>query len=97
MKTSLKEKKILSQELIGARIQIEHATDPTLIDVSGTIVNETKNMFMIMDEKTEKIKKVAKNIGIFKITLPDGLKFRIKGTLLMSRPEDRLKKMKKMR
>lgn len=97
MKTSLKEKKILMQELIGTKVRVIDSTDPSMKNLEGIIIYETKNMLIISELSSQKIIKVPKSIGTFHITLKNGIKFRVKGTRLISRPEDRLKKIKKSR
>ncbi|MHA1144714.1 MAG: ribonuclease P component 1 family protein [Candidatus Helarchaeota archaeon] len=97
MKMTQKEKKILMQELIGAEIRIEDATDPHLKNLAGIIINETKNMLIISEKETRKNKKIPKRTGIFQIKLKNGMKIRVNGKRLINRPEDRLKKMKKSR
>ena len=97
MKTSPKEKSILMQELIGANMQIVDSTDQNMKNIEGTIIYETKNMFIITDMKTQRIKKIPKRVGVFQITLKNNLKFRIKGSCLLNRPEERLKKIRRSR
>ena len=97
MKTSIKEKKILIQELIGAEIQVIESTDPKLTSIQGQIIEETKNMLIISDTKSQKIKKIPKKNGIFQITLNNNFKYCVNGARLLNRPEERLRKIKKSR
>ena len=80
---------ILKDEFIGQHVIISECTDPSLIDLSGIIVNETKNTFMI--DVNGQLKCVAKNIAQFTIKKNDTL-INVKGSQISFRPEDRIKK-----
>ena len=80
---------IVKDELIGRHVTIITCTDPTWINRSGIVVDETKNTFLIELDDSEK--KIAKETATFafdyngKITI-------IEGKRLVNRPEDRIKK-----
>ena len=44
------EKRIIKDELIGRHVKIKECTDPTFVDISGMIIDETKNTFVIETE-----------------------------------------------
>lgn len=79
-------KKFMKDEFIGLPVQIDDCTDPSLRGVEGTIIDETKNMLVI---ESEKIRKVAKDIAVFRI---NGIA--INGNKIKYRPEDRIRKIK---
>jgi len=80
---------LTKEELIGRKVRIDRCTDPTLISISGLVVDETKNTFMI--EIKNKKKMIAKNIATFEFEYK-GKKVLINGSRLIYRPEDRTKK-----
>ena len=81
---------LLCHELIGLNIRILDDTSVTLTDVSGNIINETKNTFLIRTPKGKKMvtKKNATTIGF---AIDSGVCF-ISGASLIGRPEDRITK-----
>lgn len=81
---------LVRHELIGLKAKIERSTDPTQKKISGLIVDETYNTLRIESKKKEKVIPKANTVFIF--TLPNGVKVRVDGKLLVSRPEDRIKK-----
>ena len=68
---------------------ITACTDPTFVNISGIVIDETKNTFLI--ECKEKQKRIAKNSAIFEFEY-QGKKIAIKGSRLIYRPENRIKK-----
>jgi ribonuclease P protein subunit POP4 len=79
-------------ELIGLEVRIIKSSDPTLKNVFGKIVDETKNTLKLYVK--DKIKTVPKAYSIFVFNLPDGIKVKIHGSLLVGRPEDRLERFR---
>ena len=80
---------IVKDEFIGRHVEIKECTDPTFVNVSGIIIDETKNTFLI--ETEDKQKRIAKNTATFGFEYK-GKKIIIKGSRLIYRPEDRTKK-----
>jgi ribonuclease P protein subunit POP4 len=78
-------------ELIGLDVRIISATDGGLVGLSGRIVDETKNTFRI--EISDKVKTLQKNGCILKANVGNK-EFKIEGSKLRFRPEDRIKKAK---
>ena len=83
------EQRLVKDELIGRQVKIIKCTDPTFVDVSGIIIDETKNTFLI--EIKEKTKRIAKNTATFEFEYNEK-KITVKGSRLIYKPEDRTKK-----
>lgn len=86
---------ILQHELIGLRAEVEDSGNRNIRGLGGKIVDETRNMLVIEDEH-RKEKRIAKAGNTFVFALPgDGderVRVRVRGNMLVSRPEDRIKK-----
>ena len=80
---------IVKDELIGRNVKVKECTDPTFANVSGIVIDETKNTFLI--ETEDKQKRIAKNTATFEFEY-NGKKTIVKGSRLIYRPEDRTKK-----
>jgi len=83
-------KNIVRHELIGLKARIAKSTDPLQKRLTGKVTDETYNTFKIETSKGEKI--IAKKNTIFVFTLPNKTKVEVDGKILISRPEDRIKK-----
>ena len=81
---------ILQHELIGLRTEVEDSTNKVVEGLFGTVVDETRNMLVIKNA-SGKDKKIAKAGTTFVFELPE-VKVRLRGDMLVSRPEDRIKK-----
>ncbi len=81
--------RIVKEELIGRDVTIKKCTDKKWINVSGKILNETKNTFLL--EIGNQNKKIAKNIAMFEFEY-ENRKTVVDGKRLLYRPEDRVKK-----
>lgn len=81
---------IIRHELIGLPAHIVKSTDATLVCRTGTITGESKSMIHLRAD--EKELRVSKKNSVFEITLPDGIRVHINGSVLLGRPEDRMKK-----
>lgn len=94
---------LIFHELIGLFIEVVESSNPSLKQIRGKIVNETKNMFII--ETPFGIEKKIPKIGsvfLFHLPLNDGhLRVteyvKVKGSLLLSQPENRIKNIRKNR
>jgi len=84
-------KEIAKDELIGRQVKIKDCADPTWNEISGTIIDETKNTFVIEFDKQQK--RIAKNTAMFEFDV-QGKKIIIDGSKIMYRPEDRIKKVR---
>ena len=86
---------IVRHELIGLHVRIADSKDPTQSGVSGRVIDESYRMIVIeCGKKGEKPKEksIPKLNSIFIFTLPNGVKVKVDGQLLVGRPEDRIKK-----
>ncbi len=81
---------ILQHELIGLRTGVEDSTNKVVEGLFGTVVDETRNMLVIKNA-SGKDKKIPKAGTTFVFELPEA-KVRLRGDMLVSRPEDRIKK-----
>jgi ribonuclease P protein subunit POP4 len=80
---------IVGDELIGRRVTVLECTDPSWVNQSGVIVDETQHTFLI--DIGTKQKRIAKQTATFAFEYHEK-KTVVKGSRLMYRPEDRIKK-----
>ena len=84
----IKTENIFSHEIIGLYAKIEDSPDKSLINLSGKIILETKNMIGIKTKAG--VKHISKSVAkILKLQLPAETCF-VNGSLLIGRPEDRV-------
>jgi len=81
---------IVQHEFIGLEAKITKSSNPNHVGIEGTIVNETRNTFVILQDN--KRKTIAKSQAVFHFTLPDSTIVEINGKIMVGRPEERLKK-----
>ncbi len=87
-------KNIFYHELIGLYIRILEHTDPSLVSISGLVVDETLKT-LVIETRDGRRKRVLKENGVYQFRLPSGEKVIIRGSQILGRPEDRLKNMVK--
>ena len=80
---------IASDELIGRTVTIIECTDPAWVNQTGVIIDETHHTFLIQIKN--KLKRIAKQTATFAFDYHNK-KTTVKGTRLVYRPEDRIKK-----
>lgn len=80
---------IASDELIGRTVTIIDCTDPSWVNQKGLIIDETQHTFLI--EMDKKQKRIAKQTATFAFEY-HGKQTIVKGSRLVYRPEDRIKK-----
>ncbi|MBL7100875.1 MAG: ribonuclease P protein subunit [Nanoarchaeota archaeon] len=85
---------IVRSELIGLEAEVVDAENESLRGLRGLIVDETKSTLSI--EKDGVVKKVIKSQVTLKV-LFEGQTFQIDGKVLVGRPEDRLKKVRRIK
>jgi ribonuclease P protein subunit POP4 len=81
---------LILHELIGLEVRVVRSTNRQFQGLAGTVMNETRNMLTIETMKGEK--SLAKQDCVFSFRLPSGEWVRVDGSLLVARPEDRIKK-----
>ena len=77
-------------ELIGLDVLVAGAANPFHREVSGRIIDETRNLVVI--ETHTGIKKIPKAGTAFRIGLPDRTLVEINGSALILAPEKRLRR-----
>jgi ribonuclease P protein subunit POP4 len=82
---------IVRHELINLEVEVVKSTDPTQKGLKGRVIDETYNTLKI-ETKDGKEKIIPKANSVFIFTLPNKTKVEVEGKLLVSRPEDRIKK-----
>ncbi len=84
---------IIREEFVGTIAQIASSPHAGYLGVGGEVISETRNTFTLSQEG--KAKCVVKDQAVFQFTFSDGTVVEIDGTLLVGKPEDRLKKQVK--
>jgi len=80
----------LNHELIGLHVTLVKSTNKDAVGLSGRIIDESRNVFKL--ECCGQEKTAAKHRTTFEFTLPEGEKVRVRGDLVLGRPEDRVAK-----
>jgi ribonuclease P protein subunit POP4 len=87
---------LVRHELIGLKVRIKKSKDPSHEKLRGKVIDESYKMIKIegkmIGEARPKEKSIPKRNTVFMFTLPDGERVEVDGALLVSRPEDRIKK-----
>jgi ribonuclease P protein subunit POP4 len=81
---------IIQHEFIGLKAKVVKSSNPDCLGIMGKVVDETRNTIVISQDG--KRKTVVKDQSVFYFTLPDGTVVEVAGTILVGRPEERLKK-----
>jgi ribonuclease P protein subunit POP4 len=81
---------IINAEFIGTWARVARSTNPSCRGISGTVTNETRNTLTLLRDGQSRI--LSKSDNVFHFTFPDETVVAIEGSLLLGRPEDRLKK-----
>ena len=79
---------ILRHELTGLDVRVKQAKNQYLEGISGTVVEETRNMFLL--KTVDGIRNIPKNVAIFRVTLPSGTTVDVNGQALVMAPEKRI-------
>jgi len=80
----------VQNEFIGLNAKVMKSTNPNYMGISGKVIDETRNTFVIRHENKDKV--VVKNAAVFHFTMPDGTIVEVNGNTIIGRPEDRVKK-----
>ena len=89
----MKPQKLVRHEIIGLNVHIIAAKNKTLKAIEGKIVDETKNTIII--ETNKGIKKVLKKDVTLDVRTKKG-SVKLSGEDLLGRPEERIKKKKRL-
>ncbi len=81
---------LVRHELIGLPVEVVEGTNPFQVGISGRVVDETRNTFLIETRSGDK--RVPKSCNCFLFTLSQGLKVKAEGSVLVSQPENRINK-----
>jgi ribonuclease P protein subunit POP4 len=82
--------------LIGLSVLVAESTNKGLVGISGKIVDETRNTLLVETERG--LRRIPKSYTSLILTLPDGQRARVSGSILISQPENRInKKMQRTR
>ena len=81
---------IVQQEFIGLNAEVVKSSNPNYIGICGKVVDETRNVLVLLHQNEKK--SIIKNVTVFDFTMPDGTVVEIDGTVIVGRPEDRIKK-----
>lgn len=94
--------KLIFHELIGLVADVVEATNPTLKNIRGKVVDETKNMIIVQTKAGQSM--VPKKGTTFVFQIPARLSsehaeryVKVNGNLLLSQPENRTKNIRKIR
>jgi len=82
--------RIVQREFIGLNAEVVRSSNPTYVGISGSVVDETRNVLFIMYQNQKKA--IIKNTALFHFTMSDGTVVEINGKVIVGRPEDRIKK-----
>ena len=85
-------KNLVRHELIGLSLRILESSNSTLRGLKGKVIGESRNMLKIATGKGTVA--VPKDICTFEFAV-DNKKVRMKGSLLVARPEDRIRKRRR--
>ena len=88
-------KNILSHVIIGLEAEVLKSTNPQLVGLNGTIIDETQHLILLATSSG--VKKIIKKEITLLITLPDGVRVVVEGVKLIGRPEDRVKRVQRRR
>lgn len=83
-------KNLIRHELIGLKVVVSDSRHKGYAGTSGLVVDETMNMLYVL--RRGSIKALPKKACTFIFELPDGTQVRVEGSILVGRPEDRVKK-----
>lgn len=84
---------IIYNELIGLRVSVVGSTDPSLLGVSGIVVDETANMLVVSTAGSACRKMIPKMVSRFSFFIPEEVV--VEGSEIAMSPEERLKRLQR--
>jgi ribonuclease P protein subunit POP4 len=94
---------LIFHELIGLFTEVIKSTNPSIENIRGKVVGETKNMLIVETyDQCEKMVQKAGSTFLFHISTLRGNtrvteQVKVNGNLLLSQPENRIKNIRKIR
>ncbi len=89
-KCEISAENLIRHEIIGLKAVVAESLNSSLVELSGVIVDESRNTITL--KKSNGVTKVVpKDVCIFELELPSGVKVRVDGRMLVGRPEERIK------
>jgi len=76
--------------LIGREIEVLASRDKTMLKLRGLVVNETKNLLVIMTAEERQVT-IPKSIVTLNVSLKNSEKLIVEGSKLIGTPADRIK------
>jgi len=81
---------IIQRELIGLHAKVARSPHPNYVGIKGRVIDETRNTLVILYK--DRRKSIVKEAAVFHFTMPDGTTVEIDGSIIVGRPEDRVKR-----
>ena len=81
---------VAQTNLIGLKTKVVRSRQPTYKNISGIVVDETRNTFVLRNNREDKV--IVKNVSVFHFTFPDGTIVEVDGEVIVGKPEDRVRK-----
>lgn len=72
-------------------VEIVYSPNICELGIRGRVVDETKNLLIVRSNSS--LKKIEKKYRVFKFVLPCGKKVYIRGSSIVGRPEERVKRI----
>ena len=79
---------VLFHEFIGQDVAVVHASNPSLVGITGLIIDETRSTFTI--KTVSGLKMVGKKGVTLRLRLPEGKVVDLDGSALLMAPERRI-------
>ena len=93
--TPITEDNIIRHELIGLQVSVVHSSNPTHIGIKGKVIDENKNMLMILNGGKKRW--IQKDAAVYSFTLPDKSIVVVEGNVIVGKSVERIKKSSKRR
>ncbi|RLG48871.1 MAG: ribonuclease P protein subunit [Thermoproteota archaeon] len=87
----IKPSNVIYHELIGLEAEVVASPDPAEVGLRGVVVWETANL-LILDTSGGR-RRIPKRGRVFRLILPSGSRVRVLGSLMVGRPEERVKRI----
>ena len=81
---------VLQDVLIGRKVTVIKSRQPSYVNISGMVIDETRETLTIDDGSKRKV--IVKRGTTFHVNLSDGTVVEVDGDAIVGRPEDRVKK-----